>query len=1006
MMSNLIFNQQLLMQTKNSISSIGNTFGPFKTIELSNNILITCFFSSSSMEQLDCFSGSYTQSTGYSLQVSRKAIITNCPANDLSSFSFYKLSDTVGIIGCGGVIFKMRKIDGKLNLLDSEVTFTSSDAVFVDFLPLSSSHLFFGIVKQGEASYSYYKAEYYFPVCQSFTISATEGDTININEQFSSLEGIKYIMVTELPLNGKLSYGSSKITANVPYPNKNLKYSSETSVSESFKYKSVDYGTFFGAIFYSEECTFKILLCDSDCATCSAPGSEDNPNCDSCDNSKYLYNKEDDEGNCASFPADEDGEEGYYLDTAEEPNIAKKCFSSCKHCSESGSEDEHHCTECIDNFYILIDHKTNCYDKAPEGYIFSSEEEAYVSCGTDNCKACKKEEDSLICTECKTSFEFFVDNPGQCVSNITIPGNTYKDDNKVYQHCYTSCKTCSKGGNDDSHNCDSCDDNLYFKSTTIKNCVKESEKATNEYINSTDNTFYPCYTGCATCSTGGTEKDNKCDECDKDKGYSFIESTPPTSNCVTSADDNYYLDEADNTYKKCHSNCATCKGPGDDTNNNCETCAEGLSFSGTQCVNTQPSHSYLDSATNTYLPCFSRCDTCSEGGDDNNNNCDSCLTDYYFEDGTSNCYTKEEKAKGYYFISDEGKFYKCYESCDTCSTEGSDTKHNCLTCIADYYFIVDNPTNCISLDEKQENYYLDESDSTIKPCTTTCKTCSAGYDASTGEYNCKTCIDGYKLSQYNPTNCVEINKEDNNCFPSCQDCDEKGDAASNKCKSCKTGFHWKDNKVLMNCLSESQVPSNYYLDSSDDTYKQCYSTCKTCEKGGNDNEHNCLKCLDNLYFDNIDSTSCVNLDSKLDNFYIDGDRFKPCYESCATCSNGYVESTNQHNCITCVEHFYIVSSNCYDQVKEGQYYDAEKKQILNCYSTCKTCSTGGNGDRNNCDSCKDDTYPIETIEGNCLSKSPVPYHFYFDEDTKMFRECHKNCYSCSKGYDDNNQKLR
>ena len=37
-------------------------------------------------------------------------------------------------------------------------------------------------------------------------------------------------------------------------------------------------------------------------------------------------------------------------------------------------------------------------------------------------------------------------------------------------------------------------------------------------------------------------------------------------------------------------------------------------------------------------------------------------------------------------------------------------------------------------------------------------------------------------------------------------------------------------------------PDGYYLDKNDSLYKLCYKTCKSCNKGGNELEHNCIEC--------------------------------------------------------------------------------------------------------------------------------------------------------------------
>ena len=46
------------------------------------------------------------------------------------------------------------------------------------------------------------------------------------------------------------------------------------------------------------------------------------------------------------------------------------------------------------------------------------------------------------------------------------------------------------------------------------------------------------------------------------------------------------------------------------------------------------------------------------------------------------------------------------------------------------------------------------------------------------------------------------------------------------------------------------VPENYYLDNSDNIYKECYSTCKKCSQGGNNERHNCQECKEGFRFIN------------------------------------------------------------------------------------------------------------------------------------------------------------
>ena len=42
------------------------------------------------------------------------------------------------------------------------------------------------------------------------------------------------------------------------------------------------------------------------------------------------------------------------------------------------------------------------------------------------------------------------------------------------------------------------------------------------------------------------------------------------------------------------------------------------------------------------------------------------------------------------------------------------------------------------------------------------------------------------------------------------------------------------------------MQKGYYLDNDNNIYKQCYNKCKKCEREGNDENNNCLECLDNF----------------------------------------------------------------------------------------------------------------------------------------------------------------
>ena len=87
------------------------------------------------------------------------------------------------------------------------------------------------------------------------------------------------------------------------------------------------------------------------------------------------------------------------------------------------------------------------------------------------------------------------------------------------------------------------------------------------------------------------------------------------------------------------------------------------------------------------------------------------------------------------------------------------------------------------------------------------------------------------------------------------------------CIECNTdkGYfsaEFSDNSFLhgfTECFNSDSKPINFYYDNSEQKYKQCYKTCKSCNIGGNKNINNCLEC-DNNYIkvpELTDTTNCV-----------------------------------------------------------------------------------------------------------------------------------------------------
>ena len=121
---------------------------------------------------------------------------------------------------------------------------------------------------------------------------------------------------------------------------------------------------------------------------------------------------------------------------------------------------------------------------------------------------------------------------------------------------------------------------------------------------------------------------------------------------------------------------------------------------------------------------------------------------------------------------------------------------------------------------------------------------------------------------------------------------------------------------FIKCLNSSE---GFYFDEDALFYKPCYSSCKICDKKGNETYHNCIKCKDN-YFSQL-------------NFY----NYTNCYNSCSNYQY-YDTNTNSYHCtesLKCPSNYnkLIIDKNkCVEDCKLDEKY---KYEYLNeCYSIC------------------------------------------------------------------------
>ena len=285
--------------------------------------------------------------------------------------------------------------------------------------------------------------------------------------------------------------------------------------------------------------------------------------------------------------------------------------------------------------------------------------------------------------------------------------------------------------------------------------------------------------------------------------------------------------------------------------------------------------------------CFNNCKTCiTKGNDLNNQKCETCLANYYFVEGTKNCF--QNPPDGYFFNLDKEVHSKCYDKCKTCSKLNIGKIHNCLSCYPND--LLYNSSNCLNckynnkyanyeqtecIDSIPDGFYVNNTEyNTIDKCHKNCLTCNKGSN-NDNNMNCLTCdnANGFYLVE-NTNNCLQDpypgyyleNNIFRKCHIACLECSRKPLVNKNEevsnCDICNKdlGFYPKENSNLC----KNTTKDGEYFDDDCKCYKKCYKNCKTCSgKEINEYHMNCLTCNTNegfTYFQK--TTNCLNCKSQ------------------------------------------------------------------------------------------------------------------------------------------------
>ena len=154
------------------------------------------------------------------------------------------------------------------------------------------------------------------------------------------------------------------------------------------------------------------------------------------------------------------------------------------------------------------------------------------------------------------------------------------------------------------------------------------------------------------------------------------------------------------------------------------------------------------------------------------------------------------------------------------------------------------------------------------------------YFDNENNYNCtinSSCPDNYSLI-YEKRKCINkcVNDNEykyeynNNCIKKCP-INSKIYEEEKKCLDSCYDNHFEYRNICYNyCpndtyslfkirnICSNYIPENFYFDSKDKIYKECYNTCKKCNQSGDDSNNNCDECKYNYTFISESSLSSKN----------------------------------------------------------------------------------------------------------------------------------------------------
>ena len=256
-------------------SMLEEIYNYYQLVNLNNNSIIACSITQDE-QNIYCFLSTYSDEIKYNSDLKiteNKNLLSDCKfynndSENLKSFSFYKLTEKIAVLGCTGNKLKIILINNQMeNIYQDYIELPEDNDSIFDFSPIFKYKLIVSKVnKVDNNNYEYYYTYFTLPICET-SKKIIQKKEIKLSEFLDTFSGEK-IIFTKKPLIGELIFENQEIELNTEYSFENIIYNmknGEVNDVDFFSYKSISRLSIPQKEYYSNICSIIIILGDSNC---------------------------------------------------------------------------------------------------------------------------------------------------------------------------------------------------------------------------------------------------------------------------------------------------------------------------------------------------------------------------------------------------------------------------------------------------------------------------------------------------------------------------------------------------------------------------------------------------------------------------------------------------------------------------------------------------------------------------------------------------------------------